>query len=654
LKKTSIRTQIIRVSFVLMAASLILVGVGSGITSYNAAVKSAQKSFSDIVASAEIAVESEIDAMRNTVSELGTNPMLYDNIFSGGKLTEYLNNKAAQYGYKTLYTTDINGKSNVGDDFSSYEFYQVAVLGSTYLSKPMVTADKTEAHIMVAAPIWKDGKAGGAVTGTVCAVIDGRVLSDLISSIKIGETGAMYIVDGEGYTIADVNYDTVLNEENSILESQNDSSLIAFATADSTALSGQAIFSTVEYDGVSSFLYAMPLGETGWAIGGFADENEYIGTNKTIAFIIAAVTIAALILTCFIMSRFAAKLTKPIAEIADISKEIANGNYDVDITYVSGNEIGDMAENFRHMINANREVIMDTQHCLKELAQGNFTVSTGVEYPGVFKNIESAMNEIITSLSHVLTGIRESSDQVNTSAKQVADAACSLSQGATEQASVVEQLASTVYQITEQVKENANASHNARELITEVRSGVQDSNKEMHNLTNAMQTIAARADEINNIIKIIDDIAFQTNILALNAAVEAARAGAAGKGFSVVADEVRNLAAKSADSVKDTEALIEACNTAIRNGSKIAADTANELQRVVDKTITTADMITTISEACAEQSRSLTETSSGIEQISQVVQSNSAVAEESAAASDGLAGEATKLQKMLMRFKLHS
>lgn len=653
-KKTSIRKQIIRVSFVLMAVSLLLVGLGSSIAGYVAAVSSAQKSFKDIVASGEIAAEGEIDEMKTIVRELGTNAILYDSSFSKSELTAFLAHKAEQYGYVSIYTTDVKGYSNTGVDFSGYEFFQMALKGEVYFSKPMVTADKTETHIMVSAPIWKDGNSGGEIIGTVCAVIDGTVLSDLMASIEIGETGAMYIVDGEGYTIADVNYDTVLNEENSILESANDPSLEAFAKADSAAISGQANFSTVEYDGVSNFLYAMPLGDTGWAIGAFAEEQEYIGINQQIAFGTVVTTIVALVLTCLTMSRFAAKLTKPIAQIAEISREIAGGNYDVEIAYTSGNEIGDMAQNFRDMVAANREVILDTERCLKELAQGNFAVATSVDYPGVFKNIETAMDEIITSLSNVMTGIRDSSDQVNTSATQVAEASSSLSQGASEQAAAVEQLAATIHQITGQVKENAEASQNAQTLITDVRTGIEGSNAEMQNLTDAMQTIAKRADEINNIIKIIDDIAFQTNILALNAAVEAARAGTAGKGFSVVADEVRSLAAKSAESVKDTSVLIEACNEAIRDGSRIAAETAAELQSVVDKTITSAELVTTISTACAEQSDRLVEVNSGIEQISRVVQSNSAVAEESAAASDELAGQATRLQKMLARFRVRN
>lgn len=651
-RKTSIKRRIITVSCILMALSLFTVGLGSSLLAYNAAVNSAQKSFEDIVASGAIIAETEIEAMKSVVRELGTNAVLYDSSYTDNEISAFLKSKAEQCGYIAFYVTDSSGKSNAGADFSSYEFYQVARTGTVYLSKPQVTADKSEAHIMVSAPIWKNGVSGSEVIGTVCAVIDGTVLSNLMTSIEIGETGAMYIVDGEGYTIADVEYDLVLNEENSILQSADDPSLEAFAKADSAAIAGNASFSIVTYDGVSNFLYVMPLGDTGWAIGAFAEEQEYVGINKTIAYATVAVTVVALVLTCLVMARFATSLAKPIAEITAISKEIAGGNYNVKIDYVSGDEIGEMSQNFRDMVAANREVILDTERCLRELAKGNFMVDTNVDYPGVFRNIEQALNEIIRSLSSVMIGIRESSDHVNVGATQVSEASSSLSQGASEQAAAVQQLAASVQQITDQVRENATAAHNAQLLITDVRSGIEVSNAEMHSLTDAMEEIAKRADEINNIIKLIDDIAFQTNILALNAAVEAARAGAAGKGFSVVADEVRSLAAKSADSVRETSVLIEACNEAIRNGSAIASDTAKQLQAVVDKTFTSADLVVTISEACADQSERLAETNVGIEQISRVVQSNSAVAEESAAASVELAGQATRLQQMLERFNV--
>lgn len=650
-KKTSIRNRIVFVSATIMAVALLIIGVGGSAISFTASVLNAQKSFTSVVSVASMTVEHEINAIERVVQELGMNTMLYDASVPKDELTDYLRNKATQYGYTAFYVTDTSGISNTGFDMSSYDFFQAAMRGENYFSEPMITADKTAANIMVSAPIWRDGVQGGEIKGSVCAVISGVMLSDLMTDVEIGETGAMYLIDEEGYTIADVDYSTVLGHENTIKEARSDKTLTAFAQADQSALEGRSAFSTVKYNGETYFLYVMPLSDTGWAIGGMAYATEYVGSHLIVGVITIIATFVVLAINYFVMAKFAKKLSTPIVEMTEASKKIAQGDYEVDIQSQSNDELGDMANNFRSMINANKQVIQDTEKCMAEIAKGNFTITPNAEYVGVFKNIEQAINEITSALKNVMTEIRDTSEQVNVSAVQVSEASMSLSQGASTQAAAVEELAATVHQLSDQVKANADASQNAQSLISEVRSGIENSNVQMQELNSSVKTIGKRADEIHAVIKIIDDIAFQTNILALNAAVEAARAGQAGKGFSVVADEVRNLAAKCASSVQDTSALIEACTEAINEGTKIAEQTATDLQAVVYKTITASDMMNTISDACVDQSMKLTETTTGIEQISDVVQSNSAVSEQSAAASNELSAQSGQLRKMLERFR---
>ena len=174
----------------------------------------------------------------------------------------------------------------------------------------------------------------------------------------------------------------------------------------------------------------------------------------------------------------------------------------------------------------------------------------------------------------------------------------------------------------------------------------------MNEMSDAMQDITNKSNEIEKIIKTIDDIAFQTNILALNAAVEAARAGAAGKGFAVVADEVRNLAQKSAEAAQNTTTLIEGTIQSVANGGRITEETAAALHIVADNVGKVTGLIGQITEASNEQAERISQITNGIEQITAVIQTNSATAEESAAASEELSGQATMMNDLIATFQL--
>ncbi|WP_099468758.1 methyl-accepting chemotaxis protein [Konateibacter massiliensis] len=288
------------------------------------------------------------------------------------------------------------------------------------------------------------------------------------------------------------------------------------------------------------------------------------------------------------------------------------------------------------------------------VADGNLDVSVDIESKDEIGILGAAFKRMNNTLNDVMSNINSAAEQVRTGARQVSDSSIALSQGATEQASSVEELTASLEEISSQTKLNANNANQANELAGGAKSRAEHGNVQMQEMLEAMEEINESSSNIFKIIKVIDDIAFQTNILALNAAVEAARAGQHGKGFAVVAEEVRTLAARSAKAAKETTDMIEGSIKKVESGTKIAKETAISLTEIVEEIDKVAVFVEDIATASNEQALGIGQINQGIMQVSDVVQTNSATSEESAAASEELSSQAELLKDMVSKFKLRN
>jgi methyl-accepting chemotaxis protein len=300
-----------------------------------------------------------------------------------------------------------------------------------------------------------------------------------------------------------------------------------------------------------------------------ADENTAT-SNKAVTTMMSVI-IGGMVIAIILGLYIARLISNPVEELVEEAKKIADGDLDVNIKNTSKDEIGILAGAFKQMA----------------------------------KNMNVALNDISTAAEQVAGG-----------SKQVSDSSIALSQGATEQASSIEELTSAIEEISSQTEYNAQNANEANDLAENAKMNAIQGNEQMNHMLKAMDEINDASANISKIIKVIDEIAFQTNILALNAAVEAARAGQHGKGFAVVAEEVRNLAARSANAAKETTTMIEGSIKKVEGGMKIANETADALNEIVGGVTKVASLVNNIAIASNEQATGITQINQGISQVS--------------------------------------
>ena len=427
------------------------------------------------------------------------------------------------------------------------------------------------------------------------------------------------------------------------------------ATGDTQA----ATFSYKDENGVKQLIVYKYLKDRNWVFMVRDNAAEVYGqvtaVRVTVGILCALVAGVIILVTLLILHREGRELLAMERAISRLGNLELSADQELEPFYGRNDEIGKIAQTVHHVCGCLRKTIEDIGRILGEMANGNIAVDVRQNedyYIGDFRVLAESLKSIRTHLTDVMRDITQIANQVNSGANQVSAGAQALSQGTMQQKVSINKLVSNVTDITSQIQNSTVRCGNASDLVDKATGYADEADTKMEQLVTATQNIDRSSAQIGSIIKTIEDIAFQTNILALNAAVEASRAGTAGKGFSVVADEVRNLAAKSTEAARNTSSLIGRSIHDVKTGTESTSLAISAMQVINECIQSIKTLMDEIAQASAQQSEMIVSVENRIKEVSKVTEENSAAAEESAAISNELSNQAKTLNQLIGQFRI--
>lgn len=603
---------------------------------------------------ANVAISTEIALVKGqaasiALTDAGENPSYQDWINAAHQTVE-----RSGFPFDCIALVDSQGRTVASDDeiksinFAETEYFKNALNGTLSISQSEVN-DNGESVFFIAVPV----RGLPNFNGVMITELDSMVFSDLIKNITIGKTGNVFILDANGVFVANIRDNLVLERQNFIELAKTDSNYKTAAAVFQRMINGETDTDRYVYDGSERMVSFGPIGDSaGWSYGACAPIKEMTSDIYTSAIGSILTGLIFLVLGIIASYTLALSISSPIIKVTKRMQLLSQGNLSENPPDVKRrDEVGVLAASVTTTIQALKNYILDIDYVLSEMASGNFDVNSKADFKGDFSSIKDSLNKISESMNGALCEFSNVSSQVSAGSEQVAQAAQNLSSGAEAQTISIQQLATEIEGISEKVNENAKHTLDAAEMVSKSGDKIESGNKQMHDVTQAMQEISTSSNEVVNIIKTIEDIAFQTNILALNAAVEAARAGEAGKGFSVVAEEVRSLASKSDEAAKNSAELISESNKSIENGIVLVNSAAKSFDEINEISHKIVKIVENISDATTKQSDAIENVNFEVAKISDVVGANSSSAEQSAATSEQLSGQAQVLNSLVAKFR---
>ena len=313
-----------------------------------------------------------------------------------------------------------------------------------------------------------------------------------------------------------------------------------------------------------------------------------------------------------------------------------------------------LGEGVNSLVETTESSLNEVNRVLKALAAGDLTERVTGHFEGAFADLQRNTNNTIEQLETLIGQVHEAVDAIGSASREIAAGNTNLSQRTEEQAASLEETASSMEEMTSTVRQNADNARQANQLAQGAREVANNGGAKVREVVRSMGEITESAQKIENIISVIDGIAFQTNILALNAAVEAARAGEQGRGFAVVAGEVRTLAQRSAQAAKEIKDLIGESVKSVESGNALVDEAGRTMEEIVNSIKRVTDIMSEISAASEEQSQGIEQVNTTVTQLDEMTQQNAALVEEATAAAGAMEQQAERLAESVRVFRLRT
>ena len=467
--------------------------------------------------------------------------------------------------------------------------------------------------ITMGMPVKENGETSMYVVG----VYKYDAINDIISSINLGKNGMAYMANHEGIVTGHPDQSLVLEGHTLSQISDGNDDAISRITTDETGSTEFPI------DGKKMLVAFSPIRGTQWSLVIQVPKSDYNHLINRAMLVAVLLTLAVLVLSILIVLRLARSISRPVKSVTNRMVSLSDGDLHTETVSVqTEDELGIMAKTLNDTVESVNQYISDIQQVLTQIADGNLGVEPQVDYKGDFILIRDSLASIVQSMNETISGFRSAAVRLAEMAEELSGQSGQLHQASLEQHQSAATLVDEVNQAKERLADVTESSSQTRAKTEEITQCIQRANAQMSALSGAMNDINSNAHEITKIAKAIEDISFQTNILALNASVEAARAGSAGSGFAVVANEVQNLAVKSAEAAQSATEMISNTLAIIQTGVELTADAAGSLQDISAVSSEISDITDHLAVAVQGQESALAVMEERIEAIASIAERN--------------------------------